>query len=383
MADCVLCHRTEGKRACPLKGERKICARCCQLHQLNYADCPAACQFLKPARHPQPVAVTPSAQTDLQRHLDTAPTRIKRRYGTIARHETDDYLDVLQNLEAGIVYAANRDERINDIEVMQALRALMVMYEAEEQGQSPIRPPLGEPVQAVVNQVQEVVQMRAAQAAPLPLPVLLRCLYRIFDSVVHWNQREGQRGYLNFVRDYVGLSPDAAKPLRLTALDKHTEHVWTPEEQAEYLTNRGGDLLKAGRLDEATLALERARTLEPENSSIAINLSAAYIQAGRVKDAIQLLESAQAEQPDDRAALMVNLGGAYLFAGYEDKACMTLQQAVDMNPQIAGAPTFWQLGRMYYERGDAQKALAYLKRGRKLDPNMGEIRELIEEIGSR
>jgi hypothetical protein len=47
------------------------------------------------------------------------------------------------------------DERINDAEVMQALRALMVIYEAEEQGQTLVLPPLAEPVQAVVDQLKD------------------------------------------------------------------------------------------------------------------------------------------------------------------------------------------------------------------------------------
>jgi hypothetical protein len=43
MLDCAKCHRVSGKRAGPLKSGRNICARCCQLHQLNYSDCPATC----------------------------------------------------------------------------------------------------------------------------------------------------------------------------------------------------------------------------------------------------------------------------------------------------------------------------------------------------
>jgi len=38
---------------------------------------------------------------------------------------------------------------------------------------------------------------------------------------------------------------------------------------------------------------------------------------------------------------------------------------------------------MYYERGDVKKALLYLRRGQKMDPDMHEIRELIEEIESQ
>jgi tetratricopeptide (TPR) repeat protein len=384
MLDCAKCHRASGKRACPLKSGQRICARCCQLHQLNYSDCPATCSFLKPAAgRAQPVAVVPSTPADLQRYLESAPTRIKRRYGTIARHEVDDNLDVMQNLEAGIVYAADRDERISDAEVMQALRALMVIYEAEEPGQIPVLPPLAEPVQAVVDQVQKVVRMRAEQAFAIPLPVLLPCLYRILDSVTLWNKREGRRGYLDFVWDRVGVRHDGSdEPLRMTGYGPDTYREWTPEEQAHHLTDRGSNLLKAGRLVEATQVLEQAHRLEPDNASIAINLSVAYIRSARPDGAIQLLESVKPNRSDDYTALMVNLGGAYLFAGREDEAFATLQRVADLNPQIAGAPTFFQLGRMYYERGDVKKALLYLRRGQKMDPDMHEIRELIEEIES-
>ena len=316
--------------------------------------------FLKPAAdRAQLIIVVPPSPADLQRHLDSAPTRVKRRYGTIVRHEIDDYLDVMQNLEAGIVFAADCDERINDAEVMQALRALMVIYEAEEQGQTPVLLPLAEPVQAVVDQMQEVVRMRAEQAFAIPLPVLLRCLYRILDSVTLWNKREGRRGYLDFVRDRVGVHHDGSgEPLRLTGYDPNTYQEWTPEEQAYHLANRGSNLLKAGRLVEATQVLEQAHRLEPDNASIAINLSVAYIRSARPDGAIQLLESVKPNRSDDYTALMVNLGGADLFAGREDKAFATLQRVVDLNPQIAGAPTFFSVGANVLRARRCQKGSA-------------------------
>jgi hypothetical protein len=54
-------------------------------------------------------------------------------------------------------------------------------------------------VQAVVDQAQEIVRMRAEQAFAISLPVFLRCLHRILDSATLRNKRAGRRGYLDFV----------------------------------------------------------------------------------------------------------------------------------------------------------------------------------------
>ena len=62
----------------------------------------------------------------------------------------------------------------------------------------------------------------------------------------------------------------------------------SPEERGEHvydLFQRGSALLESGDFDAATIPLERARSLEPDKSSIREALGRAYFRAGRYAQA--------------------------------------------------------------------------------------------------
>ena len=62
----------------------------------------------------------------------------------------------------------------------------------------------------------------------------------------------------------------------------------TPEERGEHvyeLFTRGSALLEAGDFSAAAVSLERARTYEPDKTSIREALGRAYFRAGRYADA--------------------------------------------------------------------------------------------------
>ncbi|MFB0546428.1 MAG: hypothetical protein ACETWB_05910, partial [Anaerolineae bacterium] len=59
------------------------------------------------------------------------------------------------------------------------------------------------------------------ESIPIPLPILLRGLHRIFDSVRFWNKERGRRGYLEFVWDTVGVDhSEQAGPVRIVTMDE-------------------------------------------------------------------------------------------------------------------------------------------------------------------
>jgi len=129
----------------------------------------------------------------------------------------EDYLDVLQNIEAAIVSVYREQPGLLDYEVEKALTALIRAYEAENQSRTFIVPVLSPVPQAVYEQVQAMCDWRLGRAGPgspaaiegippldaLPLADIVACLKRIRKSVQKWSKREGRQGYVRFVSEFV------------------------------------------------------------------------------------------------------------------------------------------------------------------------------------
>jgi hypothetical protein len=122
-------------------------------------------------------------------------------------------LDLLQNIEFGIVEVYRADKALLDFDVKDALDALVRHYHAEEEQRKPPVMRLGERAQRVFSSVQAVCEWRLGRASPLdstglpesvvPVAELVECLRKIQKSVPFWSQRGGRQGYLNFVSPYL------------------------------------------------------------------------------------------------------------------------------------------------------------------------------------
>ena len=125
----------------------------------------------------------------------------------------EKYLDVLQNIEFGIVSVYQKQNDLNDYDVMNALEALIDAYRLEIRGHTPKEYSLTAKESLVFGEVREMCEFRLGRKNldETSLAILeqktteeiLSCLRKIRKSVERWNSRGGKQGYLNFVKEYV------------------------------------------------------------------------------------------------------------------------------------------------------------------------------------
>jgi hypothetical protein len=129
----------------------------------------------------------------------------------------EEYMDVLQNIEAAIVSVYHRESELVDFEVERALNALLVEYRAEQRDRPVPHPALSDLGHRVYEQVKGMCEWRLGrtgldgqnqdsrmpQPPPLTLDEIIACLKRIRKSVQKWNKRGGQQGYLQFIDQFV------------------------------------------------------------------------------------------------------------------------------------------------------------------------------------
>ncbi len=129
----------------------------------------------------------------------------------------DQYLDVLHNIESGIMMVYRNEPDLVDFDVENALNALTRLYTAEMRGRAASPVKLNPLAQDVYNSVHVMCEWRLGRAEigavedgqkpPQPEPIrtdeIVACLKRIRKSVQHWNKEGGRRGYLTFIEGYV------------------------------------------------------------------------------------------------------------------------------------------------------------------------------------
>ncbi len=130
----------------------------------------------------------------------------------------DQYTDVLQNIEFGIVTTYKNYPGMSDSDVMRMLEALIDRYAAEKIGRPPRHFSLSEAEQTLLENVRRMCEWRlgrgtladspekARETAPEPITIdeIVLCLKRVLKSVKRWSKDGGRQSYLNFVAQYVG-----------------------------------------------------------------------------------------------------------------------------------------------------------------------------------
>ena len=126
---------------------------------------------------------------------------------------TEKNQDVLENIELRIVDIYRADPSLLDLDVKDAMDALVRHYRAEEEQRRPPALQLHERSQRVFSAVQDVCEWRLGKVplpgtdeAPdvsIPISELLACLKKIQKSVPFWSKEGGRQGYLNFVSQFV------------------------------------------------------------------------------------------------------------------------------------------------------------------------------------
>ena len=124
-------------------------------------------------------------------------------------------LDLLQNIEYGIIQVYRSDPSLLDVDAKDAIDALARYYHSEEEQRTPSTVRLSEKAQRVFQSVQGMCEWRLGRAlfpgdsAPVDagtgvtVAELVKGLREIQKSIPRWSQQGGRRGYLDFVGQYL------------------------------------------------------------------------------------------------------------------------------------------------------------------------------------
>ena len=126
----------------------------------------------------------------------------------------NDYLDILQNIEFAIAAVYRARPELRDPDVIMALDKLIMQYTREKKNLPALPVALPEKSMAVFQAIQDICEFRItrngaaevtneAGMTRLPLRLMILCLDRLLKSANTWHKRDGQRGYLGFVSQFV------------------------------------------------------------------------------------------------------------------------------------------------------------------------------------
>lgn len=128
------------------------------------------------------------------------------------------YLDVLRNIETAIIAVYDEEPSLHDLEVVDALDALIRSYTCEGKGRDAPKPRLSERAQRVFTLSEHICEWQLGRREFGPnepgdtkrdkvtVSEILLCLKRIRSSVRLWNREGGRQGYLDYVSQFLGAS---------------------------------------------------------------------------------------------------------------------------------------------------------------------------------
>ncbi len=127
----------------------------------------------------------------------------------------DDYLNILQNIEASIVRVFNANPGLGDLQVDSAIESLIRTYQGEGVKRGPVIP-RSDSAHAVYTAIKKVSDWRLGRISfendegqsiiiedPLTMDELIACFKRIRKSIQTWNKRNGSQGYLTYISMFI------------------------------------------------------------------------------------------------------------------------------------------------------------------------------------
>lgn len=122
-------------------------------------------------------------------------------------------LDLLQNIEFGIIEVYRADPSLLDVDAKDAIDALVRHYHAQEERREPPVVNLGDRAHRVFRSVQTICEWRLGKSplpgeaemtqAGVPVSELVKSLREIQKSIPRWSRQGGRKGYLEFVSPYL------------------------------------------------------------------------------------------------------------------------------------------------------------------------------------
>jgi len=147
-----------------------------------------------------------------------------------------------------------------------------------------------------------------------------------------------------------------------------------------YLGNSAADL---GHWDQATTALERARSMAPESFLPEFALGGIELRRGNHRQAVRHLEASVAREELPQSLYL--LGSCRLQLGQSGRAITALKRAVELDPSFEEAMD--HLGSAYLNRGWTRRALETFRRLERIDPQRlryrGTVRLLTNQPPTR
>lgn len=131
------------------------------------------------------------------------------------REFIDEHLDVLQDIESGVVRVYEKRSDLIDYDVEEAYEALIRHYKALDRDHTPPEPSMTEKPQAVYDAIkpicdrrmgtsQDIAWLSDTSGGPERSPAeLVSCLRELKKSLEGWRKRGGRQGYLDFVAQHV------------------------------------------------------------------------------------------------------------------------------------------------------------------------------------
>lgn len=128
----------------------------------------------------------------------------------------EEYTDVLQNIEFGIMQVYRQHTGMVDWDAQTAVDALIQAYNAELRGKQAITRNLNDLSGEVIETVKAMCEWRLGRAEmededgyPFEIPIetisvdeIVACLKRIRKSIKFWSKKRGRQGYLDFVDSF-------------------------------------------------------------------------------------------------------------------------------------------------------------------------------------
>ncbi len=122
------------------------------------------------------------------------------------------------------------------------------------------------------------------------------------------------------------------------------------------LINAANMMAARGHFDAAIVEIKKVHALDPNAIEIQLVLAELYCRASQGNEAIKLLQQTKGHTRAQKAQIHFIIGWSHRLAGHPEEAIKALTLATEMAPEEPKA--FYELGRIYEQKGLKDKALA-------------------------
>jgi len=125
-----------------------------------------------------------------------------------------DYLDILQHIEFSIIAVYRAQPSVSDKDIILATERLITLYTREKKGLPALPVSVTGNSLLVFEAMKSAAELRLVRNAneitsdettgyKVPLRIMIICLQRLLDSMNLWNKKDGFRGYINQIKDFL------------------------------------------------------------------------------------------------------------------------------------------------------------------------------------